>query len=108
MFLGCGCKNKVEQQKPTMVQTNNVIELVELEEPPYELEEVQRVREYFFAKIKQEGERNYAIEWNRKYFEPQQQGYCDQVCIDRIKSRAEHAYQKIQEYVNWQTNRQTS
>jgi hypothetical protein len=108
MFLGCGCKNKVEQQKPTMVQTNNVIELVELEEPPYELEEVQRVREYFFSKFKQETERNYAVEWNKTYFEPQQIGYCDAACLNRIKDRAEFAYKKIQDYVNWKTSRETS
>lgn len=106
--MGCGCKQQVPQNKPTLVQQNNVVELVEIEEPPYTLEEVQRVRDYFFSKIKQETERNYVIEWNRKYYEPQQQGYCDSVCLERIKQRGEHSYQKIQEYVNWKTSRETT
>lgn len=104
----CNCKNKSPQpQKIQMVKQDDAIQIVELEEPPYTLEEVQRVREYFFAKIKTESERNYIIEWNRKYFEPQQQGYCDPVCIDRINTRAQHAYQKLQEYVKYTTSRQT-
>ena len=90
-----------------MVKQDNVVELIELEEPPYPLEEVQRVREYFMSRMKHEEERNFAIEWNKKYFEPQFQGYCDLPCINRIQQRAEFAYKKIQEYVNWKTSRET-
>ena len=104
--MGCNCKNKTStEKKPTMVKANNTIQIIELEEPPYQLEEVQRVRDYFLSRIKTESERNFAIEWNKKYFEPQQSGYCDAPCTTRIQQRAEHAYNKIQEYVNWKTGR---
>ena len=55
--MSCGCKNKNKQpQKIQMVKQDNVVELIELEEPPYPLEEVQRVREYFMSRMKHEEE----------------------------------------------------
>ena len=93
----CNCKNKAET-KPAIqtIVVNNTVEIVE--QPPYTAKEVIRVKDYFNNRFKTEEERNFIIEWNKQYFEPQQEGYCDQVCLDRIKRRAEHAYEKIMLY----------
>jgi hypothetical protein len=102
--MSCGCKKQVPQQKTIMVQSNDAIQIIELEEPPYSIEEVIRVREYFNTRISKEEEKQFVIEWNRKYFEPQQQGYCDLACMKRIQSRAEHAFNKCIEYQNYKMN----
>jgi hypothetical protein len=103
---GCGCKKKdnIQGKTPIMVQAHNEVEIIELEEPPYSIEEVIRVREYFNTRIKNDDQREFVIEWNRKFFEPQQQGYCDQVCFERIRIRAEHAFNKCIEYEKYKMN----
>ena len=97
--MGCSCKDKSKTNTPTPLQTvvvNSVVEIVE--QPPYTAKEVIRVKDFFNNRFKTEEERNFAIEWNKQYFEPQLQGYCDASCMARIEKRAHHAYEKIMLY----------
>lgn len=100
----CNCKNKQPQQKQIMVQSQDAIEIVELEQPPYSIEEVIRVKEYFNTRIKTDEQKQFVIDWNQKYFEPQFQGYCDAPCFNRIQSRAEYAFEKCVQYQKYIMN----
>lgn len=105
----CNCKQKVKEEtpKPNTIVVNSVVEIIE--KPPYTTKEVLRVKDFFNTRFKTEEERNFVIEWNKKYFEPQQMGYCDAPCIQRIQKRAEHAYEKLMLYEqSKKSNRKTS
>jgi hypothetical protein len=97
--LGCNCKNKVkEEPKPAVIKkADDTIEFI-MEAPPYSREEVIRVKDYLLSFNKTETERLNMIEFNYKYFGEIMEGYCDQVCLDRVKRRTDRAIELLNDY----------
>jgi len=97
--MGCNCKGKSkEEPKPSIIKkANNVIQFV-MEPPPYTREEVIRVKDYMVATNKTEQERLNMADFNEKYFGEIIVGYCDQVCMDRVKRRLDRATELLNDY----------
>jgi hypothetical protein len=97
--MGCNCKNKVkEEPKPAIVvKADDSITFI-VEPPPYTREEVIRVKDYLLSFNKTETERLNMIDFNYKYFGEIIEGYCDQVCMDRVRRRVDRAMELLNDY----------
>jgi hypothetical protein len=97
--MGCNCKNKQTQEKqPVMVTQDNVIEIIDLTEPPYTIEDVIRIKDYLSATNKVHKEKDFISTILLNNFGDIIPDYCDQVCFNQIKSRADYMFNKITEY----------
>ena len=102
--MSCGCKNNNQvQQKvqPVLVQQDNVINIVELTQPPYTIEDVIRMKDYLSATSKNFTDKEFISKLLLENFGDIIQDYCDQVCLNQIKTRAEYMQTKITEYNNY-------
>jgi len=100
--MGCSCKqnNQTQQKQPIMVKTNNVVEIIDLPEPPYTIEEVIRIKDYLTAMNKTDNEKEFISNILLQSFGDIIPDYCDQTCLNHIRSRAEYMQTKITEYNN--------
>lgn len=97
--MGCGCKNKAkEEPKPAVIKRDDDTITFVVEPPPYTREEVIRIKDYILAQNKTEIERQNMVEFNEKYFGEVMVGYCDPVCMDRVRSRVDRAIELLNDY----------
>jgi len=97
--MGCNCKNKGEvKEAPKQVVVGKEIIYVNPTPPPYTREEVTAVKDYLNAFNKTEEGRLNMIDFNRKYFGEEMEGYCDPVCQDRVRRRLERATELLNEW----------
>lgn len=97
--MGCNCKNKAEvREAPKQVVVGKEIIYVNPSPPPYTWEEVIAVKDYLNAFNKTEEGRLNMIEFNKKYFGENIEGYCDPVCQDRVKRRLDRATELLNEW----------
>jgi hypothetical protein len=101
--MGCGCKNNQPQQKvqPIMVQQDNVIHIVELSEPPYTRQDVIRMKDYLSSMNKVYAEKSFISNLLLTNFGDIIPDYCDQTCLNHIKTRSEYMESKLLEYENF-------
>ena len=97
--MGCNCKNQVKQEpKPAIIKkADNTLTFI-MEPPPYTREEVIRVKDYLNTMNKTETERQFVFDFNEKYFGEIMVGYCDQVCMARVKARVDRATELLNDY----------
>ena len=97
--MGCNCKNQVKQEpKPAVIKKADDTLTFVMEAPPYTREEVIRVKDYMLATNKTEQERLNMADFNEKYFGEIIVGYCDQVCMERVKRRLNRAIELLNDY----------
>lgn len=96
--MGCNCKNKAPQKKSIDDYKKEVIQEIEITQPPFTWEEVIRVKDYISSRNKTEEERHNALSFNEKYFGEPNTGYCDQICMERLSKRLDIATALLQQY----------
>jgi hypothetical protein len=98
--MGCNCgKNKVDTSKVKVQQTEDkVIEIIDIPAPPYTIEDVIRIKDYYFSTNKTETEKQFVADILLRSFGDIIPSYCDQVCLRQIKTKADYMEQKIIEY----------
>ena len=99
----CNCKNKKnEPTPPPVIGVNTQQVFPTQEEPPYTIQEVIKIKDYLSSTNKTEEGRVAISQFSEKYFGEKISGYCDQVCIKRIKARLDRATELLN---YWEKNK---
>lgn len=98
--MSCNCKNNKQPSppQPVFVKANNVVEIIDIPEPPYTREEIIRAKDYLSSTSKEESERLFVADLLLKNFGDITPEYCGQDCMNQIKNRLNYMESKIIQY----------
>lgn len=98
--MSCNCKNNKQPSppQPVFVKSNNVVEIIDISEPPYTREEIIRAKDYLSSTSKEESERLFVADLLLKNFGDITPEYCGQDCMNQIKNRLNYMESKIIQY----------
>ncbi len=103
--MGCNCKQK-QHSRPVIIQEGNVNVLSQPSKPNYTRNEINRAINYVRGVTNSPEERKWTLNFHNSQFSEQLIPSCAS-CWERVKTRMEHLNQKLTEYEQYESSRQT-
>lgn len=98
--MSCGCKADVaNERKPVVVKTEGVIEIMDVTNPNYTIEELIRMKDYINSTNKSDTERKFIADMLLTHFGDIIPDYCDQACMKHISNRVKYMEDKLNQYM---------
>jgi hypothetical protein len=96
---GCGCKADVaKERKPVVIKTEGVVEIMDVTNPNYTIEELIRMKDYVSSSNKTETERKFIADMLLTHFGDLIPDYCDNACLNHISNRVKYMEDKLNQY----------
>jgi hypothetical protein len=105
--MGCNCKSKQVQSKPQIIREGDITVISQPSKPNYSREEINRAINYVRGVTNAPEERRWTVNFHNSHFSEQLIPSCAS-CWERVKSRMEHLNQKLTEYEQYESSRQTT
>jgi hypothetical protein len=106
--MACGCKGNTPQTKqttPTVIRTDGAVEIMDVTNPNYTIEEIIRMKDYINSTNKTELERKFIADMLLTHFGDLIPDYCDNSCIKHISNRIKYMEDKLNQYMIFNLNK---
>jgi hypothetical protein len=102
MFLGCGCKNKIQTTTKIINEEIHIVSepleaMIGDDQPPFTREEIERAMDYLNGITNSYEEKIFLYEFHNRYFREQLKPSCS-VCIPRIQDRINSMLKILNDY----------
>lgn len=99
--MGCGCKGEnttSNEKKPIVIKTDGIVEIMDVTNPNYTIEELIRMKDYVSSTNKTELERKFVADMLLTHFGDLIPDYCDNACLNHISNRVKYMEGKLNDY----------
>ena len=95
----CNCKAGVNKEpKPIVIKTDGIVEIMDVTNPNYTIEELIRMKDYVSSTNKTELERKFVADMLLTHFGDLIPDYCDNACLNHISNRVKYMEGKLNDY----------